>query len=122
MAMFDAEAHRGFVRRITRYLLDSVPECVAGLNQDEVTERIETIIHCARSYSFESERNVSIFIELVFRYGDEFELSPAFAPVLFLLRHPAAPPDAKADLLWRQHLTLQKAEAAAAAAAVGSGS
>jgi hypothetical protein len=106
MAALGAAQHRDYVRRMSHYLAVTVPDSLLGLSSDSILERIEATFQRAAPYGFRSERNVSIFVELAFRHGDEFDLSAAFAPVLILLRHPAGPPDAKADLLWRHHLKL----------------
>ena len=115
MVALGAEQHRAYVRRMSRYLAGAAADSIVGMDPDAISERIEKAVRRAAQFGFRSERNTSIFVELAFCHGDEFELSPAFAPVLGLLRHPAGPPDAKADILWRHHQALRKAENAAPA-------
>ena len=103
MAALGAEMRRGYKMSMLRYLAATLPQNVAGIDNEALLQRIGAAMRRAASYGFQSERNVSIFVELAFRHGDEFEMSPEFAPLLGLLRHPSGPADAKADLLWRRH-------------------
>jgi hypothetical protein len=96
MQVFDALERQKFIDEVTQEIAGQLAgECV-GLSAAALRARVADGLDRAAAYGIRKKAALSMFIQLLFLAGPQFDQYP---PVRLLLHHPALAPDDKIDRL-----------------------
>ena len=103
---FRDEAGAGFHRRVGRHLKDHFPEDCAELGAEGLSEAVDHGVERAAAHGLQRERDVCLFMGLIFLFGPSFEEDQPWAGRI-LRDERLASAEARMDTLWseaEQHL------------------
>ena len=101
--IFSKSAIIDFEERMKLHLKKFFPEHCAALGDEDLVEMIRYGIESAEKYQIEIERDVCIYIDLMFTLGQEFDTDPELPWVAEILGSEDIPsPTARIDALYEE--------------------
>ena len=91
-----------FRTRLDRHVRQVFPSETEQLGETATSRLIGVGLERARAHGPISERNISLFVDLMFGLGEDFETRPECAPLAVLLRDDRLSGDAKMFLVFKQ--------------------
>lgn len=82
-------AMRDFESRLEAHLRQHLPEKCAAMERRELREAIRRAVGQARSYGLVAERDISLFVNLAFVLGANFDRNPKYPWAAEILKDPA---------------------------------
>jgi hypothetical protein len=79
MALFEARLGQRFRNHVRKHVKEEFPEQIKGMTDPAIDQRISDGIERARLYDVTTERDITLFIDLVFMLGLNFELDRKMA-------------------------------------------
>src|SRR3954466_5305786 len=73
MAMFEAHLGQRFRNQVRKHVRQEFPEQTKGLTDPAIDKRIADATERARLYEIGTERDITLFVDLVFLLGANFE-------------------------------------------------
>jgi len=86
MAVFEQAAVKNFASRVYEHLQKFFPECCQHLGADQVREAVRLGLDRAEHYQLISERDVYLYVSLMFLLGSSFDEDPQLPWVAELLK------------------------------------
>lgn len=77
MKILGAEMERAFTRRMVEYLRQYFPPQTKGMTDAELKKMVEAATARAAGYGITAEEDVQKFLELMMRFGKNFDQDPA---------------------------------------------
>jgi hypothetical protein len=89
-------AETDFVKRLMRYVRDEIPQATDGVDDKVLEQRVRLGIARAKSYRLTIERNIALFVALMFEFAPNFDAHPHVRKILL---DPALPTQTRMRLL-----------------------
>ncbi len=99
LSVFERSAFEHFEEGLVRHLETAFPGRYAELGVARATELVRATVRTGRDNGIRTWAAVTVLLDLVLQYGEQFELAPDPEWALKILTHPTLPDHLKMDTI-----------------------